>query len=321
MHTQTERRRARRVVVTPRDSELLVSLYQYRYLSLPQVERLHFRSTQTAVRRVRFLSESGYLSTFRAPGIPDRIAFLKEKGLALVAGSLGVPVAELGGIRSRTQPKDYYFLRHFLAATDFRITLTRACTDRTDVSLLGFLADHVVEQVGRGGIRRFIRDVAADIRAREATIRHTPDAVFALSHSDTAALFFLEIDRGTESVTDPERGFAKTLRFYLNYLAGGGYARYQEVFGVTKPFKAVRILVVTSAERRLENIRAAGAALHFEPATALAHVWLTESSRVTEATLSSSIWVSLDPNDAKTYRVFREQEQPVFSGEGALAHD
>ena len=59
---------------------------------------------------------------------------------------------------------------------------------------------------------------------------HTPDGVFALKKGDNAALFFVEIDRGTEIVSDPEKGVLKSIVFYLNYWVSGKFARYAKDF-------------------------------------------------------------------------------------------
>ena len=312
------RPRRQRTVLTVRDTELLLSLYKYRLLSVAQVERLFFPSTQTARRRIRILAADGYVSTFRAPGVPDRIAHLAPRGLAVVAVSMGASAADLGS--ARTQPKDHYFLRHALAATDFRIAVALACSRHPDVSLRGFLDDRVVEKTERGLLRRYLRDVTADIRAPEVKVGHTPDGVFALAHCDSTALFFVEVDRGTESVANHEHGFAKTLRFYLNYLVGGGYTRYEQEFGVMSPFSTVRVLVLTSSRRRLENIRSVGAGLRFEPARALSFIWLAELGAVTTETVFSTPWVSLDPGYTNTYRILSDRHSPTLAGE-ALARD
>ncbi len=280
-------------MVTQRDLELLLSLYQNRLLSLPQIERLHFPSAQTAARRLRLLSRAGYVSLFRGPGLPDRIACLAAHGVDQLAALFKVPAAELGRSRARVRPKDHFFLRHALAISDFRIALEAAASARPDTFVRGFYADHVVERTDSGGFKRFTRDLAAG--AAGEPVGHTPDGVFALSCGAASALFFLEIDRGTETVSDREHGVAKILRFYLSYLGSGGYHRYESVFQVSEPFAAIRVLVATSSARRLETIRKVGASLGFEPRRALQFIWLAEISAVTEQTIFDQIWVPLDP--------------------------
>lgn len=316
MDSPTKSSPRQRTVLTERDNAILLALYKHRYLSAAQVQRLFFPSLQTAHRRIRQLARAGLVGTFRSPGVPGLIAFLTPRGVASVAASLGATATEL--VATRTRPKDHYFLRHFLAVNDFRIALTRACAARDDVSLLGFFADHVGERTDRDVLRRYLRDVAADVQAPGAEIGHTPDGVFALQFGDAAALFFLEVDRGTESVSHRDRGVAKILRFYLSYLASGGHRRYEQVFGVPA-FRSVRVLIVTSSHRRLMNIRAVGASLAFEPSSLLRIIWLAEIAAIEGAVLSLP-WVSLDPGDPAMYRILRDQESVVSAG-GALARD
>ncbi|MFH1681497.1 MAG: replication-relaxation family protein [Candidatus Eisenbacteria bacterium] len=292
-----------RLVLTERDMDLLLSVYKYRYLSTSQLQGLHFPSLQTTNRRLRLLADGGFLSTFRSPGIDERLVMLAKKGAEAVAETLLVPFEALGWEGGRREPKDYYFLRHFLAVGDFRIALTRACERMPDVKLLGFIPEHLGEKKPRGGVQKYIREVVADIDRPRGKIAHTPDGVFALEKGGRAALFFLEVDRGTEVLTNPERGFLKTLRFYLNYLVSEEYQRYREDFGVGEPFKAFRVLVVTSSAKRLENIRTVGGRVDFRPAHAKRFIWLVDEGGVSEETAFSSIWSSLDPEDGKRYAI------------------
>lgn len=293
----------RRVVLTERDVELLLSMYRYRYLSMSQVERLHFPSAQTATRRVRLLEKAGYLATFRVPGVPERVVRLADQGAEAVGEALEVGVDELGWKGVSDAPKDYYFLRHFLAAGDFRISLARAAEREPGVDLLGFLPEHVGVRTRKGGLQKYIRDVVADIERPRGSVTHTPDGVFALQKNGSAALFFLEVDRGTENLKHRERGFAKTLRFYLSYLVGEGYQRYQDDFRLEKPFRAFRVLIVTTSVKRLENIRKVGTALPVRPAHAKRFLWLAPEVAVAEETIFSPIWVSLDAEDRSRYAI------------------
>jgi hypothetical protein len=287
-------------VITERDHELLLSLYRYRYLSASQVQRLHFPSAQTAARRLRLLAEGGYVSLFRSPAIPDRLATLARAGAETVAERLGVPLDETGWDSRRQRPKDYLFLKHFLAASDFRISLTRACAAHPAVRLLGFLPEHVVERTPAGAVQKYIRDVIADTDGGRQKLAHTPDGVFALGGVGRAALFFLEIDRGTEVLTTADRGVLKIVRFYLQYLIANAYQRYQEDFGVAAPFRAFRVLLVTP---RAQSIRSLCGPHPFEPAPAKRFIWLAGEDALLGEGLLSRRWTPLDPADTRTYSI------------------
>jgi len=293
---------ASRVIVTARDEEVLLSLYRYRTLSLAQVERLHFVSAQTTARRMRLLAERGYVTVFRVPGVTDRLVMLAGKGTAVVAAGLGVAPAVLGRAGGRA-PKDHYFLRHALAVTDVRINLDTACRAREDLSLLGFLSDGVCRRTPAGGMERYVRDVVATAAAPDRTLARVPDGVFALSRAGKAALFFVEVDRGTESVTNPDRGLVKVIRFYLSAMAGTGYQRYREDFRVAEPFRGFRALITTTSAERVRNIRRAGGAIPCEPAGLRRFIWLAETAAVTDRTILGPIWSSLDPTDNTQYAI------------------
>jgi hypothetical protein len=304
------------LMLTERDHELLVSVYKYRYLSTSQVQELHFPSAQTATRRLRMLTAAGYLSTFHALGVEERLVTLSEQGARAVAEFLLVPFDELGWSLHRQEPKDYLFLKHFLAASDFRIALTKACVVHRDLQLLGFIPEHLSEKPPKGGVQKYIRDVVSDITPPRAKIVHTPDGVFALARAGKAALFFLEIDRGTEVLSDGERGFLKTIRFYLNYLLAGGFQRYQQDFDVAEPFKAFRVLVLTSSAKRLQNMRTLCGQLAFEPAHAKRFLWLATQDAPDTATPLERSWVSLDPEDDLSYTIDLGGSSRVHHPEG-----
>ena len=204
-------------LVTARDVAILLDLYNYRYLSFSQLARLHFPSHASAYQRLRILKREGLVKSFNAPAIAERIFHLDKAGAKLVSAELETE-EELSWYRYTKTPKDYYYLRHFLAINDFRILITQVCesdvqkSDAHPISLLGFIPEYIGEKTKEGHVKKYLRDTVKEYS-------HTPDAVFALEKDGTTALFFLEIDRGLETVSDPEKGFLKCVIFYLHFTA------------------------------------------------------------------------------------------------------
>jgi hypothetical protein len=287
--------------LTDRDVALLLTVYKYRYLSFSQLTRLHFPSKRTAYRRLQLLADGGYVKTFTAPNIAERIFYLDKKGAEIVAGALHVDVEDLQWYRYTRAPKDYYFLRHFLAINDFRILITQACQN-SPIQLLGFIPEYFGEKTVYGNVKKYIRDNVCDIANKNAQYSHTPDAVFALGKDGNAALFFLEIDRGIEVVGDPEKGLLKAIVFYLNYWVDGKYQRYQADFSGT-PFKNFHTLIVTTSHARLRNIRESVTRLPFNPPHAKRFLWGTTQTELTQQTLFEPIWHSVDTGDQTLYRI------------------
>lgn len=289
-----ERSRAARFLLTERDCRMLASIAECRYLTVSQLQRLHFPSEQTATRRVRGLLRAGYVSSFRVPGIPERFVAVSETGARAAGQSTGRELR----VPPRRKPSDAYFLRHFVALNDLRIAIERACK-RPDVNLIRFIPEYDGEVSSDGIPRKQLQDA---VKVHGGAVSHTPDAVFALERGGRAALFFVEVDRGTETLSDGERGVLKMFRFYLAYLVNEGYQRYASMFGVPT-FKAFRVLVTTTSELRLDNMRSLGGAFQFEPAHAKRFIWLATQEAVTEQTVFGPVWRVLEPTDERVYAI------------------
>lgn len=286
----------RSLKLTDRDGQLLANLARHRYLSISQIQRLHFPSEQTTYRRLRALKEAELVESFSVPGINEAILYLTKEGAEKATACLSENVP--AKIISET-PKDYYYLKHFLAINDFWIGLRQA-SQNSPIKLKEFIPDYYGEKTERGGLIKLIRDTVTDPASSEQ-ISHTPDAVFVLEKEGKPALFFLEIDRGTEVVSDQQKGVLKGLRFYLSYLLSGEYQRYSKEFGLS-PFKGFRTLFVTTSEERLQNIREASQTLFF-PSKAKRFIWLTTFDEIDNEGVFKSKWRSLDLSDENRYQI------------------
>lgn len=285
--------------ITDRDIKVILDLYKFRYLSTSQVERLHFPSRQTANRRLRALVQAGYAKGYHAPGIEDRIFYLAPNGAEIVANTLQIPPDQLHFRRIVDAAKDYYFLKHFLQLNDFRLALQQALATQDEVSLLGFIPESYGEKTEKGGVVKYIRDFVCDLKIKTERIYFTPDAVFALEKAGRPALFFLEIDRGTEILSDPQKGFLKCVNFYYNYFISKKFQRYHEDFRCQE-FKGFRVLFVTTTPTRLANMRSAVGQLEHQETR---FVWVTTSDKITKETIFHNIWQSLDDTDGRVYRI------------------
>jgi len=284
--------------LTGRDVELVLSLYKYRYLKTSQIQQLLFPSLQTTNRRLRSLTQQKMVKHFTVPYVPERIYYLSSPGTQLVADHLGTSVNELLWSRHTHAPKDYYFTKHFLALNQFRIDVTLAADDSAP-ELLGFIPEYFGTKHLTGRVTKHIQDFAFDMYNPKETITHTPDAVFALAKQTKPALFFLEIDRGTEVLTNAQRGFLKMVRYYLSYGQQRKFKSYQQEFNCSQ-LKTFRLLIVTTSEQRLDNMRQA-ASQFFSTTDALRWFWVTTFDKITITTFWRPVWCSLDINDSREY--------------------
>ena len=148
-------------------------------------------------------------------------------------------------------------------------------------------------------MKKYLRDNVSDITNSLKQISHTPDAAFALEKDGNAALFFVEIDRGIETISDPNKGVLKSVSFYLNYMVAGKFNRYAQDFG--REFKIFRALLVTSSPVRLKNIRKAVTNYQFPKKQAKRFLW--GATDVNKETIFSPVWQSLDANDDTLYKI------------------
>jgi len=288
--------------ITDRDIRVVHSIYKYKYLSGSQIQRLHFPSETTRNRRLRRLIDEGLVEPFEILNIPERIFRISRDGARLVASRLGVDVEDLLWTSSLKKPKDYYFIRHFIKLNDVRITLELATQDGP-VSLRGFIPEYYGKKESSGSVHKYVRDATFDIVNPHEHIPHTPDAVFSLEKTRRPALFFLEVDRGTETLSNPQKGVLKMVRFYLGYLANGDYRGYSEDFKTDEAFSSFRALIVTTSEERVENMRSAASSLPQQVHRGLRALWCTTFDQLAPGTVLTPIWVSLHEDDTDTYTI------------------
>ena len=281
--------------VTGRDLTLLRMLAKYRYLTVSQVQQSFFPSEQTVRRRLRLLDRYDLVTVFRVHGYPERLVGLGKAGPEL-----------LGKMRRSisSPPTDHYFIRHMVGLNAFWMGLEKTCSDTTGLDLLGFISDSAGERTRDGLVRRQLRQ---DLEVEGVRMGHTPDGVFALKQSQSAALFFLEIDRGTEVIGRVDRGVGKICQFYLAFLLSGAYTKNQERFGVSRPFRGFRALLVTTSGRRIQNIREMARGLSPGEPQAKRFIWLSTEAQVQKEGPLEPIWTSLDSDDETLYSIAPKQ--------------
>jgi len=289
--------------LTERDVQVVLSVYKHKYLTTSQIQTLHFPSETTCNRRLRRLIQHGYLKPFTILNVPERMFTLTHAGAELVAGTQGITADELLWKPSPKVPKDHYFMRHFVSLNDFRIAITQA-TEHSPVRLLGFIPEYYGGQRHSSGrVTKYIRDVVFDVANPRDQISHAPDAVLSLEKNGKPALFFLEIDRGTEPLSNPERGVLKMLRFYLAFHTSGNFKGYAEDFGVSA-YTSFRTLIVTTSPKRIENMQASATRnLPENLQRGLQLIWVAPTTYINSKTILSPFWKSLYSPESRRYKL------------------
>ena len=257
--------------VTPRDRELIHTIYRYRVLRRDQLQRLFFPSKNTTNLRLKLLHQHGYLARRRLPveygqGSSQWLYLLGGCGASLIAQVEGIDPAQLAWRRSHNHVSTM-FLEHTLMVNDICIAIQLAVQDASHRVERWLREEELKAQPDRVWIE------TAPGRRRQSAL--VPDAYGALAFGQRRAHFFFEADRATES----NGRWAQKVLAYLAYVRSGAYARR---YGTD----CLRVLTVTTSEQRMQNLlrtthKTGGGAMF----------WFTTLDRATpEQILQATIW-------------------------------
>lgn len=297
-------------IVTERDRSILRSLAEYRLLTSEQLERLHFHSAQTALRRLRRLEQAGLVARRRSDGVPTQIISLSPLGVATLSANATPGVGAAVARRRPAALPGTYFLRHQLEVNDFRIAVVLSAGQRPDVDLLNVIAD--TDRTATAAAvqpRALLAETVAFGGESGERISHTPDLAFAMQRGERQAFFLVEIDRGTEVVGDPKRGVGLFVRFYLRALVSGLFDGLRARLGLPEGLRGFRVLVVTTSAARVQAIRDRWGSMPMEHEMAKRFIWLTTREALHSTSLLEHGWVSLDPRDEARYVLAPRREE------------
>lgn len=251
--------RARPMRLTPRDIRLLLAVHKYRVLHRGQVARLVFAQVDdqgsSARKRLNLLYQHGYLERIPRFAVPPHTnpgpAYrLAQRGAVVLARRANIRWPEFnywgkGDDRdSHVRHLGHAYLEHNLVLADIR---------------LWFEA-----QAGRAGCEIAVWKDYLDLRATWKTQRvviHTsrytcedvpvtPDGYFVLQTQQGRGHFFLEFDRGSESVANH---WKRKIRTYEEYLRSGKFHQHYQV----DPEVGFRVVTITAAVKRAANLHQA----------------------------------------------------------------
>lgn len=285
--------------LTPRDLEIIETIYLYRVLTTPQIEALLFPGPEKKERggeekagkgsgkinsrcqyRLQLLFHHGYLLRDEIPsklseGRKPFLYTVAPKGLELLAECEGYEVEELMG-RTISLDASYLFLEHLLKTNTVRLSIQRAAR-KHNWTIRTWLDDKALKSPG---MKDTVTLIGPQGGKRQAAV--VPDGYFVLENPDRVYHHFLEIDMGTVTGAASvwgRRDFAHKVQAYLEYHQSGKYeARYKTT--------GLRILTVTTSEKRANYL-----CRICEGAGGKGRFWFTTFDKVTpEAVLTEPIW-------------------------------
>ncbi len=192
--------------LTTRDIGILIALSDYRYLDRDQVQQLFFPSRRVSQRRIKWLKDHGLL--YRWPMIEPpgwtrlhSLLLLSPRGARVLAACLGQDPRPL--VRLSQDARDHCFnVGHDLGANAFFVALA--------VGSRRVPAEGLYHWVGEDRCRRLLRDDAG------RRVAPAPDGWGRYLIPGREISFFLEWDRGTESVERLRRKSGNYIRYFKN---------------------------------------------------------------------------------------------------------
>jgi predicted ArsR family transcriptional regulator len=298
------------LVVTEVTLATLSAVLDYRYLTVNQVAMICGIKPKSASEMLLRLERQGLLSHFgnvgiRGYGKTPKVYFLTKRGHRVLAeerAALGQEIAPYRQVSPGTRWSPHMF--HRIATLDVMAALERDCQTLQDYALLGTLVEYRREKVGARWRKETTDYVTDSVDPADKIVQ---DAGFALAHrgSSKRALFLIEVDCGTTRLTtgqadDDVATILDKLALYDRYLASGRIADRHPSLG---RFNGFHLLLITTNDQRVANMRAAAARLdpafhrfyRFSTLTKVRHEFLHDG------------WLSRDHADPKTYPLIKGQ--------------
>jgi Replication-relaxation len=193
---------------------------------------------------------------------------------------------------------------HRLATIDLLIALEVAVRNRPHLAMVKTFLEY--RRVKRG--ERIVQETTDYVDSDEsAENKIIPDAAYILENRETKrrALFFLEMDMGSERITSSYTSANQTVlhqkfSLYDRYLKSFRYSKTYAAFG---EFRSFTLLFVTLQDARIENTRRE---LNDLPHDLARYYRLTTFDKAMEDFLGS-IWKSRLASDNTTYPLVREE--------------
>jgi hypothetical protein len=252
--------RARPIQLTKRDTELIQAIHRYRVLHRAHIEDLFFAGVHdegsSARRRLNLLYQHGYLERIprfispptNNPGPAYRLA---QRGAVFLAERTGIAMAEFN-YWGKSEDRDSHigsvghsYLEHNLTLSDIRLWFEQQaqqakCEIESWQDYFDLRASWKTERVA----------IKLTETAPLEDIAIAPDGYVVLKTEKGRGYFFLEFDRGTETIG---KQWKRKVMAYKEYLRCGKFHQRYQVSEHT----GFRVLTIATSMRRASNLHIA----------------------------------------------------------------
>ncbi|MCK4822822.1 replication-relaxation family protein, partial [bacterium] len=181
------------------------------------------------------------------------------------------------------------------------IAFELACGKSDEINLVEFIPEYRGTRRNDGRPGRAVEDSVAVREIYREKAMLIPDAVVCLENAATAkrALFFLEVDLGSEKLIAEGRGkysVMKKMLLYREYLNNRGFERYSDLFRFR--FKGFRVLTVMNNAKRTARLRA-----ELRQNGIHKIIWFAQDTEINHTTLLDKIWQVPDAEDNERHSI------------------
>ena len=274
--------------ITQDDLDLMMALAEHRVLTKGQIARLFARNERALRDRLSTLSKESYVQVQRISaskrGRPESQTYLTVQGVNLLKDR-GILPDDIGA--KRTVPDQLTWSMHHRALNDIRVEL--AILPKLLPTLkVAFLTDtSPMLRTTRAG-QIFVADWLDRADGGGDSQHLIPDGAFMIRHEtrNTALLFFLEIDMGTETLAS-QKGERTDVRHkldaYQDYFRSGKSSRYGEAWQCR--FRGFRVLFVTHPAGRRDAI-----CRLVTTRAPLDFIWVADHDQLVSQGLAAPVW-------------------------------
>ena len=275
--------------ITPGDIVILSHIAEYKILTVRQLSAITQRTIQVIRRRLRFLEEEQFIIMIergfgKGPGRRENIVILTQRGIELLSLK---KILSPHAAYITSESSNSIFIDHDLLVNWFFIHLLQIERMRPQFTTQHLTANSHSITEGKAEKPLLMERLSAG-KASEETYTMIPDGVFIITdrESDKTILFFLEADRGTESLVKTENSPGDIRHKITGYQAlfrSNRYKRYDRIFNAK--FNGFRLLFLTINLGRKKSI--CDFVQTMRPSD---FIWVADQSQMFSLGISAEIW-------------------------------
>ncbi|MFC1735281.1 replication-relaxation family protein [Candidatus Hydrogenedentota bacterium] len=263
--------------------DTLRTIANYRILSVTQITSLLFKNKKAARRRINRLGDMGLLENVgfsRTGGRDETLYSVSPRGASLLREENVLPCKTPNKWITR---EGVFAVDHQILMNWFHVHLEYVARQFDNMEC-NVLTENSPFHLKESGDVPVISVPAPDSDDNTKAKSFVPDATFSLTDNkqEKTVLFFLEVDRGTESLDGPE-GFAQKIINYKHYFRSERYKYYERI--CLRELNGFRLLVLTHVAKN--EVRISRLVREMSPSS---FVWVTSAEKMFEQGLAAKIW-------------------------------